>query len=651
MLLVIILAYGILLRGWRISEFPLWVDEAETSINALSILQHGVPRDHYLGLPIFENTFSEPWPDSREYAFKDTSYSDTGLAIYHGWLPLYAGAASFALHGVEPDDDPTALTPRHSEEAMRLRTRAARTPALVFAGVFLVAIFFAARELYGIDAAWAALVGTAVSSSAISFGRQARYYSLTLALTALCCLALCLIVRRGRWRDVALGGALFVLLFHTNLLSFLTICAVTILVIPSVRSHARIGAKGLLFAGIVGAGTVPWIVYTGFLASATDRPMARSLLTLAEVLRYPLERLPYVLLAIAAMAWLVAAPKLRQRVSDRFIEPFVSHRAAFVLTGAWTLVAFLLFVLLVPAASHFHSRLTLVLLVPAILFGAMLFAAGARIILRHHSSTLGPALFILVLLPAGRTMFWLPPGDDEPQALYAVIDRLRALDLRPGTRLYTESSENLVMRFYTGMPFQNVMPVRKGFLDSYDGELLILESSPFELVSPKETEEFLRSRGASVRPGYASVAARQASTNELTRDLRSRGIALFPSLEAVTDDVRRLIEYQREKTASTVAEDVAESGNPMFAGYNVRDYRDMWQVFFFRFVNPEAHTGARLNYAERVRGASASLLPGASVLIRSPARSDDGVAGCTGPPRPCGNQKSTWAPTVTKRGV
>src|SRR5260370_37239274 len=85
----VVLVYGLLLRSWDLGSRPYWVDEAETGINALTILKHGLPVDHYLGLPIYENTLSRTWPESREYAFKDSSYSDRRLAIFHGWLPLY----------------------------------------------------------------------------------------------------------------------------------------------------------------------------------------------------------------------------------------------------------------------------------------------------------------------------------------------------------------------------------------------------------------------------------------------------------------------------------------------------------------------------------------------------------------------------------
>jgi hypothetical protein len=95
--LVFLLAYGLLLRAWDLGGKPFRVDEAESSINALTILRHGVPVGHYLGLPIYENTLTRPWPESDEYEFKDTSYSDSGLAVYHGRVPLYGLAAAYGL--------------------------------------------------------------------------------------------------------------------------------------------------------------------------------------------------------------------------------------------------------------------------------------------------------------------------------------------------------------------------------------------------------------------------------------------------------------------------------------------------------------------------------------------------------------------------
>src|SRR5690242_10910461 len=83
-LLLLCLIAGIALRVSFIESETLWVDEAESSINALTILERGYPADRYLGLPIYENVLLTASPGSDEYEFKDPSYSDRGMAIYHG---------------------------------------------------------------------------------------------------------------------------------------------------------------------------------------------------------------------------------------------------------------------------------------------------------------------------------------------------------------------------------------------------------------------------------------------------------------------------------------------------------------------------------------------------------------------------------------
>src|SRR5687767_7891833 len=186
-LLTGLLAYGLLLRAWGLSSTPCWVDEAESCINALTILDKGVPTDRYLGTPIYENTLTIPWPEHPEFEFKDSSYSSRGVAVYHGWLPLYSIAASYAVAGVKPDLDGEFRGVKHSPQEMRRRTAAGRWPAVLFGALFLVAAFAAAREMYGADAGWVALAAGAVLVPAVEYARQARYYSATLALVTCCC--------------------------------------------------------------------------------------------------------------------------------------------------------------------------------------------------------------------------------------------------------------------------------------------------------------------------------------------------------------------------------------------------------------------------------------------------------------------------------
>jgi hypothetical protein len=482
-------------------------------------------------------------------------------------------------------------------------------------------MFFAGRELFGNDAGWAALASAAVSTSAITLARQARYYSLTVALTALCCLFVCRVVKRGRWRDVWLAAALFVLLFHTNLLAFATVCAVSALAVPFLTRHERIGPKVAAFAATIAVGTIPWMLFTGFFAEATERPPAHSLLAFHEFLRYPLERWPYVLLATATTAFILAAPRLRGKVPERIREPFIAHRLPFFVTLLWAMLGFLIFVILVPAASYFFMRLTLVIFVPSLLFGAMLFASVGRAIVRRDSSVLGAVCFVLILTAAGKSTLWPPPLRDGNREFFALIDYLRELQLRPGTRLYTQASENLALRFSTGMPFQNVMPVRKAFLDSYEGELFIVESMWFDTVQKPDVETFLASRGQSATADQIRKLQDDAFRYQQREDLRSRVAGIFPPADPLPDAIRPLLAYQLDETAETSRRNASQSGNPMFKGYDIQNNRRLWEVFFFRFVDVEAHTGRHLNYADRIQTAKAVMLPTGWVLIH-----------CQGPP-------------------
>src|SRR5258707_12359018 len=157
--LVITAALG--LRLAYIDAEPFGVDEAESSINALTILQHGYPADSYLGIPIYENTNVWYWPENPEYEFRDVSYSSKHFAVYHGWLPLYAMAGSFVLHGIQPDEADGSRSTKHDLAEQKRRTRAARMPAVLFAAIFLLVVFIGVKVLYGVRAVWPALVARA----------------------------------------------------------------------------------------------------------------------------------------------------------------------------------------------------------------------------------------------------------------------------------------------------------------------------------------------------------------------------------------------------------------------------------------------------------------------------------------------------------
>jgi len=615
-LLVSIVLYGTALRGWRLGDVALWSDEAETSINALTILSEGVPTNRYLGQPIYENTLLEPWPGQPEYEFRDSSYSKRGLAIYHGWLPLYATALGFRLWGIEPDrtDDPPRV-PRGLEELQR-RTAAARVQAVAFGTVFLVAIFFAAREAYGTDAGWAALAAAAVNSSTVDLARQARYYSATLAITALCAFALARMVARGRRRDYALGGVTLGLLFHTNLMALLGVAIAVACCAPLLLRQERIVAKLCWLVGIPAAAVVPWVIATGFLDAAVGLPAARQLLGLEDVAAYLGHRWPFVAVAVATVGLLAAVSLARHRLPERLARPFLHSRPILIVILAWTAGTFVAFHLLVPAASYFHSRLSLILLVQALLFGATLFAAVARAITHHHSPLLASALFLLLLGLTGKTTTWWPPFDPDPPPLFDVVEHLQTLPRTPGMRIYADAGGDLRLTFYTGLRVQNVMPVRRTFFDEHPGDIVIIEGPATSMLTANEVRGGLAAQGVTVREEEWAIARRvQAYT---VRDgLRQRGATVcgeLPPEPAWAEAMKRL---QDAKTHRLVAESVAEGGSPMFTGFPFDTFTEQWQVFFYRFVDPPSRMGEELNYAGRMsRGATATLLRDGWAVIR-----------------------------------
>src|SRR5262249_25168796 len=154
---------------------------------------------------IYENILTEKWENSKEYEFRDSSYSDTGVAVYHGWVPLYSMAISFKLFGIHPNVVDGNLHAKHTDQEIWLRTIAARAPAVVFGMIFLLLVFQTGKEMYGEDAGWAAFVAATFAVPIVHLARQARYYSATLTLCMACCLMVWRMKSRGRWRDFIIG--------------------------------------------------------------------------------------------------------------------------------------------------------------------------------------------------------------------------------------------------------------------------------------------------------------------------------------------------------------------------------------------------------------------------------------------------------------
>ncbi|MEI8386236.1 MAG: glycosyltransferase family 39 protein [Verrucomicrobiota bacterium] len=609
---------GVLLRVDWMNRSALWCDEAESGINALTIVDRGFPLNEYLGIPIYENTLTEPWDGHPEYEFRDSSYSPQGLAVYHGWLPLYAIAASQALFGLRADHpaDPPAV--RHGPDEIGLRTVAPRMPAVVFSALCMLAVYFLAGELGGTAAAFSALTLMAFNAKTVDFGYQARYYSLTLLMTAVAALCLARMVRRGRWGDYLLLGIAEALLFHTHQLSAVIFAGASLVVLPAVVRHKGWLLKSLAAGGLCAGLVLPWIWFSGFLFTASGVPKAHRLFdSFSDWLAYALER-PDQFVLLAGLVLVLAIAKWRPAwFPGRFHDAVREHGKIYLALFAWLAIGYATFHLLVPAASFFYERLSLVLWIPYVLVLAMFTSDLLRGATPRSAALLGIVGMTALLAVRGRLAFIEGPSVVESRADTAsVIAALQKIRFENSTRIYASPNNHLTYTYYTGLPVQSVAPVRKSFFDSYKKPVVFIESQ-MELMSPDKSDIRSAAKAANIvltrdqEQNFSGLIWTEIAKEELAR----QGIQATPSaplpeyLWPVLEKTRLRMLEAREKYKTVIR------CSPFFRHVPARRIKDFWMAFFYRFVHPQERTGKNLNILPRLNNAKLEFLPSANVVI------------------------------------
>jgi hypothetical protein len=630
-LVTAMIAVGVAIRVGHLDASPFWVDEAESSINALTILEHGYPVDHYLGIPIFENTLIKPWPGNPEYEFKDISYSDRGIATYHGWLPLYSIAASFAMNGIRPDRLNDGHPARDLTE-MKRRTRAARIPSVVFGALFLAFCYMAGTIMYGRDAGIAALLTATFMTFHIDASIQARYYSEVITLSTCAVMALWLMLTKGMLRHYVLGAIVFLLLFFTHLVTFAAAVFVFVLLTPAMfLRHERALTKLVVFGAILLVGVVSWVAATGFLSGLGIIPAARSYLSFPDDLfAYPVGRGAHICIFFGFLLLILATFSPRFRMPARLAKPLQdAAMAVFVLT-LWILAAYGAFFLFIPAVSFDVSRLKFPYWGPALLLASIFCAAAARTISPRLSAGVAPAIAFLLAATTGVQLFnesRLLPGWKR---IASIQEYIQHSELTADTKLYALPNSHLILSFYTGLPFQTIYPVRKTFLDAYQGEIVYFDFDPFGLKSPLLAPDRLRQ--AAVRTGDvlddegAQLLSRRLRTFQYRQSMSERiGGAPKTAVELVPPYAEQLLKRERVTDSAKFLEMCA--GTPILRGYHITNWHEWIGSFVYRFVDPESRMGPALNYAERLRGSRAEILTDTGwVVYRSPHDRDRNAA-------------------------
>ena len=623
LLVGVVITAGVAYRGAKLDSIGFWCDEAESSINALTILQKGYPTNQYLGLPIYENTLVQPWPDNPEYEFKDISYSSKGVAVYHAWLPLYAIAASFALHNIKPDEPRASMDAKYGVEDWKRITRAGRLPGVAFFGIFLFFAFAAGTAFYGRDAGWIALLWLTFSPSLADSFTQARYYSAAIAISTGCCLMVWMMVSKREWKNFLGGSLLFVLLFHTHLLSFAVACTMLGLLLPvTVYRSPRTLVKFAAFGAIVAAGTLPWFFLTDFYRHQAGIPRGWSLLSLpADFLQFPIARpLMVALPCLFVLLFLVA----RSGIPAYLKAPLADSLLPLSFLAAWTICGYSLFLLLMPAASFFNIHLNYWgpahLIIPVIA-AALIRAGRASFTPKRPSGVLafGNEPFPKWAIAAGLLLVALYSSQPHRtngtpwQELDQIASRLRAMNLRRDTRLYASPNDHLILSLYLGLPFQSIAPIRKNFLDRYPGDVVLLQREAFDrdpgAIGPKELEMDAVQNSRSLSTPDAQHLSAALRTRNFRKTVLHNVTGAPAAIESVPFFAARAYEQYEKQSRAGLATWLTTRG------FAIANGPEVGEVFCYRFVDPNSRRGPKLNYAARLRGAQADVLIRSGTVI------------------------------------
>jgi len=624
-ILSFLLLTGLACRIYDLGRLPLSSDEAESSINALTILQKGVPADSYQGHPLFENWMIRPWPNNPEFEFRDISYSDRHVAAYHGWFPLYSIAMSFRLFGIT--SSPAGMLRPQYDEAQRLRrTIAARLPSVFFGMLYIVGVYLAGCRLQGRETGLvAALLATFLAVN-IFYSQTARYYVETAAGVTFCIWATLAMRQNARWRDFLIGGILFSLLFYTHLVAFAAACLTWAIVMAFRASQWRTMApKALLFVGVIAGLCTPWLIATDYLKFSGQLPKAWRLLTLPGdliVIRLLLKEFGLVVAMGAMLAGIVAV--LRRRVSPRVTEPFERYKKSFVFAYLWLVVSYVVFFFSMPPSSFAVSRLSPLLVPPALLFLAMVFCSVAAIFSERNVlavGAIGATAFVLMANwrhPENVRLAKLGMAEaaDIVQPTHSIdmaVEYLRTAPIDGSTKLFASADIEFVLTFYTGMFVESIVPVRKSYLDTYPGDIIFFSSEAFWRTGPLRPDRLLdaaRTAGQELSVHEALDVSCELSTLDFRSKQAGNGDRVIPPVAPVPPFADGLWKEQQEQTPDWVRNSWRwyPAQFPLFRNVQLLAASEWWLHYNYALVGPDQRR-IHPNYENRIRNATLTVLP------------------------------------------
>jgi len=472
LILILILLIGGFLRIYSLGFPTLSVDEAETVLLSENILKEGVPRGFYR-VQFYENAFMVE-SESHIYEYKPTNYLHTDYVTVKGWLTYYFLAPFIDIS--------------NSEFILRLPFALLGIASLLFFFLFI-------KRILNEGTALLSTFFLAINEVMLFYHRQIRYYSLVFFFLAAGSYFFICAVREKKFHQYLLSAVMILGLFYTNILVCFTFCLTLLLYMlfcekDNIKFFTRKSFLISLIFLIIGC--LPWILYTRFFQLMPFQPTIRHfwhVMNKSDIFFYPftginnqgwlffIMLLGIVLLILAATLKNLKLPKPVQKLFD------FKTKGGYLLL-IWMLCFMIVPTLLVPFTS-FNEKLYLSLLIPTITFAAffvyrmliignkaviamLLLCTAVILIIPNPIIQTRPAhdLFLVGDIVGARTTF-------GSEGILDVIGFLQTKNISSDTFILTTSNAFPIM-FYSDYAAQNIWPVRKSFIDSYEDNMIIV---------------------------------------------------------------------------------------------------------------------------------------------------------------------------------
>jgi hypothetical protein len=327
-------------------------------------------------------------------------------------------------------------------------------------------------------------------------------------------------------------------------------------------------------------------------------------------------------------AWLVL---MKPRVSQRLGAPAIQLGPLLLFLSVWASIGYAMFFAFMPAVSFDRSRLNLSYWGPLFLLAAVGSAAIARVLVPRHSVVLAPVVLFVIFFATGHRLNFretFSAGDWKTDAM--VLDQIGTMSLDRMTKLYAAPNDHLVLSFYSGLPIQDITPVRKSYLDSYRGDIVYIDRHIAVDTGLLTAEDV---RAAALRDGIqlSPEAAEMQSILLRTRDYRE---AMLKAISRGTpQEIEPLPPFGGQLLAAHHRQVTLFfknfSSELVIRGFDINSWSDWRVVLKYRFIGPAAHSGIHANYAARLRGADTVILTQADTAVYlsrwHPPDTNDGI--------------------------